>query len=592
MRPNHARLLIALVLVAIIAFPTPASAASVCLELGLLAVNEDNGALHGEVIPAQLTVTWPGNGTVSLLSSNDIGPSTRVSTFIAFQVAAILAGIDPRYYNVTITFKTEEPVSGPSASGFIAAALYSIFIGLEPSKKATMTGMTSATGFVLPVAGLSYKLEAAAREGYVVTIVPWQPDILENSSLPPQGLTIRHACSIEDAALLLAGGNPVNLTTRLALNPLTLFGNEVAKFRYYALLFSNYTLKLVDSIDNEHVAKIVERLARESITIADKSPYSAASMAFLSLYLASTAVAEQHGYAAVERLLGVSIEDILAEARTSVEHAASLFNYTGSCGLWGFEALAAAKLRLYLAEHAAKSDDEDVKVLALLRAYSAESWAKLARVDYGPRVSCAELREAVRILVNYANYTYEYLASIIDRYINVTRMVDGRTIEEWLADARHALENGDYALAAGIALYVVDEVEQILITSSPLPQSCVLGRAERIEILQYGRGLLGLVSGLTLAYALGEANLTANITGNHNIPEGLAITSIVWSLLPLTLTSIEPSGAPAPTLAPASCPLRSIQQYIMALVIVSAVLAILAYASALTARRARLEVVQ
>jgi Lon-like ATP-dependent protease len=67
---------------------------------------------------------------------------------------------------------TYEGVEGDSASISVAAAVISAMSGVAIDQSIAMTGSLSIRGDVLPVGGITAKLEAAAKAGFKKSIIP------------------------------------------------------------------------------------------------------------------------------------------------------------------------------------------------------------------------------------------------------------------------------------------------------------------------------------------------------------------------------------------------------------------------------------
>ncbi|MCK4929412.1 MAG: ATP-dependent protease LonB, partial [Methanosarcinales archaeon] len=67
---------------------------------------------------------------------------------------------------------TYEGVEGDSASISIATAVLSAFENIPVDQTVAMTGSLSVRGDVLPVGGVTYKIEAAAQAGIKTIIIP------------------------------------------------------------------------------------------------------------------------------------------------------------------------------------------------------------------------------------------------------------------------------------------------------------------------------------------------------------------------------------------------------------------------------------
>ncbi len=84
-----------------------------------------------------------------------------------------VSGKDTRTMDVHIQFiGTYEGVEGDSASISIATAVLSAFENIPVDQSVAMTGSLSVRGDVLPVGGVTYKIEAAAHAGIKTVIIP------------------------------------------------------------------------------------------------------------------------------------------------------------------------------------------------------------------------------------------------------------------------------------------------------------------------------------------------------------------------------------------------------------------------------------
>jgi len=83
------------------------------------------------------------------------------------------SGRDTRAFDVHIQFlQTYEGVEGDSASVSVATAVISALEGVEISQEVAMTGSLSVRGEVLPVGGVTQKIESAVDAGLKKVIIP------------------------------------------------------------------------------------------------------------------------------------------------------------------------------------------------------------------------------------------------------------------------------------------------------------------------------------------------------------------------------------------------------------------------------------
>jgi Lon-like ATP-dependent protease len=84
-----------------------------------------------------------------------------------------ITGRDTTNMDIHVQFiGTYEGVEGDSASISIATAVISAFEGIPIDQSIAMTGSLSVRGDVLPVGGVTYKIEAAAQAGITTVIIP------------------------------------------------------------------------------------------------------------------------------------------------------------------------------------------------------------------------------------------------------------------------------------------------------------------------------------------------------------------------------------------------------------------------------------
>ena len=83
-----------------------------------------------------------------------------------------LTGKDISDYDIHIQFVDTHGVDGDSASITIATAIISALESIPIRQDLAMTGSLSVRGEVLPIGGVTAKIEAAARSGIKAVIIP------------------------------------------------------------------------------------------------------------------------------------------------------------------------------------------------------------------------------------------------------------------------------------------------------------------------------------------------------------------------------------------------------------------------------------
>jgi len=133
------------------------------------------GSDSGSVLPimAEVTMAQGANGTVIAT-----GMLKEIAQESIKNVSAILkkfTGKDIKNMDIHIQFiGTYGGVEGDSASISVATAVISAIEGIPVRQDVAMTGSLSVRGDVLPVGGVTYKIEAAAKAG-ITHVVRWSP---------------------------------------------------------------------------------------------------------------------------------------------------------------------------------------------------------------------------------------------------------------------------------------------------------------------------------------------------------------------------------------------------------------------------------
>ena len=100
----------------------------------------------------------------------------RTSTAKAALINALMRlkqiGLDVDHCDMHVNFPGGIPVDGPSAGIAMAVACYSAIAGVPVAQDIAMTGEISANGRVLPVGGVSEKIEAARKAGLGRVLIP------------------------------------------------------------------------------------------------------------------------------------------------------------------------------------------------------------------------------------------------------------------------------------------------------------------------------------------------------------------------------------------------------------------------------------
>ncbi|MDD3043338.1 MAG: ATP-dependent protease LonB [Methanosarcinaceae archaeon] len=132
------------------------------------------GGDSGIVLPIVAEVTPAISGSEGRIIAT--GKLKSIAKEAVLNVSAVIkkmTGADIANHDVHIQFVgTYEGVEGDSASISIATAVISAIENIPIDQTVAMTGSLSVRGDVLPVGGVTYKIEAAARAGIKKVIIP------------------------------------------------------------------------------------------------------------------------------------------------------------------------------------------------------------------------------------------------------------------------------------------------------------------------------------------------------------------------------------------------------------------------------------
>lgn len=127
---------------------------------------------EGVVINITISIN-PGSGRVFVSTT----PFTEIDMQGSAQLSALTAcdllGIDFTKYDFFYIIEADAPiVGGPSAGAVMTIATISALKNLSLNEKVYMSGMIYPDGFIGPVGGLNYKLEAVAKDGGKIFLIP------------------------------------------------------------------------------------------------------------------------------------------------------------------------------------------------------------------------------------------------------------------------------------------------------------------------------------------------------------------------------------------------------------------------------------
>ncbi len=143
----------------------------------------------GVLIKVDVVVAYPGSGKVFFQAQPLTQIDTQATARIAAVVAADVAEVNFYDYDYYITMSSNSiVVGGPSAGAIMTIAILSLLLNHKLRSNVTMTGMINPDGTIGPVGGLKSKLEAAAKHGFKVFLIPYGQRVV----LVPNITTIKY----------------------------------------------------------------------------------------------------------------------------------------------------------------------------------------------------------------------------------------------------------------------------------------------------------------------------------------------------------------------------------------------------------------
>lgn len=135
---------------------------------GLAVMGDDSGIL----LPIVSTVT-PAQGNGSIIATGKLQEIAQEAVQNVSALIKKLSGESLDDKDIHIQFvQTHEGVDGDSASITVATAVLSSLTGVPIKQNIAMTGSIDVKGKVLPVGGVTHKIEAAAKAGIDTVIIP------------------------------------------------------------------------------------------------------------------------------------------------------------------------------------------------------------------------------------------------------------------------------------------------------------------------------------------------------------------------------------------------------------------------------------
>lgn len=135
---------------------------------GLAVMGQDSGIM----LPIVATVT-PAQGAGEVIATGKLQEIAQEAVQNVSALVKKVSGESLEDKDIHIQFvQTHEGVDGDSASVTVATAIISALTGVPIKQNVAMTGSLSVQGEVLPVGGVTHKIEAAAKSGIETVIIP------------------------------------------------------------------------------------------------------------------------------------------------------------------------------------------------------------------------------------------------------------------------------------------------------------------------------------------------------------------------------------------------------------------------------------
>lgn len=141
---------------------------------GLAVLGADSGMsdFSGIMLPVEALVTPSQSRSGKVFATGGLSDLAKESVTNVSAVIKKLTGKNVSDYDIHIQFVDTHGVDGDSASITIATAIISAFEEIPIDQSLAMTGSLSVRGEVLPIGGVTAKIEAAAKSGITRVIIP------------------------------------------------------------------------------------------------------------------------------------------------------------------------------------------------------------------------------------------------------------------------------------------------------------------------------------------------------------------------------------------------------------------------------------
>ncbi len=138
-----------------------------------LAVLGDGSSYSGIVLPIESAVVSGSKGHQQIIATGKLGDIAKEAIINVSALIKHLFGTDIKDNHIYVQFlQTYEGVEGDSASIAVSVSIISALKKIPIRQDTAMTGSLSVRGTILPIGGVSYKIEAAIGAGIKRAIIP------------------------------------------------------------------------------------------------------------------------------------------------------------------------------------------------------------------------------------------------------------------------------------------------------------------------------------------------------------------------------------------------------------------------------------
>jgi len=424
----------------------------------------------GSTINITITAIYPGNGDV-YVSAVPL-PSAESGTFlssskVASLVASYLANQPYNRYDFLIRSEpTTLEVGGPSASAYMAVAMWSLITNNTLNPRIVMTGMVLPDGTVGPVGGLDGKIAAAAREGYSVVLIPYGQQVyLSSNGLIDLinygrrlGITVIPVLDIRDAIYYFTG---IRLGVSNGTNPYVGVYDNITEFlwnRVYSRLVSSGAVNYSDA----------RGLISEAIRVAGSGDYyTAASLGYQALINYYQNILSKYSTSRLVELANDLSEELDSVNESLRDYVITTVNIDVLVGI--YDRVQEGRVYINSFWNAMNSGDIGAAVqylsYARARVETLGDWLTvLHSLRGGSPVSEEDLRRLAGTYIEYAQSIVEYTISLMKatgQIVSATNDLVNELVSE-LSNAQDYYNVGLYELALSQALSVVSRDTSLL----------------------------------------------------------------------------------------------------------------------------------